>query len=203
MPFTGFAENGGCFTLAAFMTTVQVQEAPVPNRTAHMTHSTVMAVLYAISFSHLLNDTIQALLPSIYPMLRDSFNLKFAELGWITFTFQCTASLFQALTEPVQDRTPPPPPEDLTEALAAGNGRRRRNPREFTLPGLAALLEGACGARGRRTGCGSSAGWSPARCSTATRAGPRNRGAARSAGFAAAAAPPSNTMSEERHNINC
>src|SRR5271170_6268339 len=90
------------------MTTVQVQEAPVPNRTAHMTHSTVMAVLYAISFSHLLNDTIQALLPSIYPMLRDSFHLDFSQLGWITFTFQCTSSLFQPVVGFVTDKRPTP-----------------------------------------------------------------------------------------------
>jgi len=67
-----------------------------------------MAVLFAISFSHLLNDTIQALLPSIYPMLRDSFSLKFAQLGWITFTFQCTASLFQPLVGLVTDKRPMP-----------------------------------------------------------------------------------------------
>src|SRR5271170_2446811 len=96
------------------MTTVQVQEAPVPNRTAHMTHSTVMTVLYAISFSHLLNDTIQALLPSIYPMLRDSFHLDFAELGWITFTFQCTSSIFQPVVGFVTDKRPMP------HSLAAG-----------------------------------------------------------------------------------
>src|SRR5580658_2835598 len=94
------------------MTTVQVQETPVRN--ASMTAPTVMAVLYAISFSHLLNDTIQALLPSIYPMLRESFQLDFAELGWITFTFQCTASLFQPLVGWVTDKRPMP------HSLAAG-----------------------------------------------------------------------------------
>jgi MFS transporter, FSR family, fosmidomycin resistance protein len=84
------------------MTTVQVQEPLVHN--APVANSTIMAVLFAISFSHLLNDTIQALLPSIYPMLRDSFNLNFAQLGWITFTFQCTASLFQPLVGMVTDK---------------------------------------------------------------------------------------------------
>jgi MFS transporter, FSR family, fosmidomycin resistance protein len=57
--------------------------------------NTVFAVLFAISFSHLLNDTIQALLPSIYPMLKDNYRLSFTQLGLITFTFQCTASLLQ------------------------------------------------------------------------------------------------------------
>ena len=56
-----------------------------------------MAVLFAISFSHLLNDTIQALLPSIYPLLKESYRLDFAQLGLITFTFQFTASLLQPM----------------------------------------------------------------------------------------------------------
>ncbi|MET0263549.1 MAG: MFS transporter [Rariglobus sp.] len=59
--------------------------------------NTVFAVLFTISFSHLLNDTIQALLPSIYPMLKDSYQLSFTQLGLITFTFQVTASLLQPL----------------------------------------------------------------------------------------------------------
>ena len=105
------------------MTTVQVQDPPVRN--APLTHSTVMAVLFAISFSHLLNDTIQALLPSIYPMLRDSFSLNFAQLGWITFTFQCTASLFQPLVGLLTDKKPMP------HSLAAGM--------TLTLIGLLAL----------------------------------------------------------------
>jgi FSR family fosmidomycin resistance protein-like MFS transporter len=105
------------------MTTVQVQEQPVRN--APLVHSTVMTVLFAISFSHLLNDTIQALLPSIYPMLRDSFHLNFAQLGWITFTFQCTASLFQPLVGLVTDKRPMP------HSLAAGMG--------LTLVGLLSL----------------------------------------------------------------
>ena len=64
------------------MTSVQVQAAPVRN-TPLAVPSTVLTVLFAISFSHLLNDTVQALLPSIYPMLRDSFNLSFAQLDYV------------------------------------------------------------------------------------------------------------------------
>jgi FSR family fosmidomycin resistance protein-like MFS transporter len=107
------------------MTTVQVAETPAPNRNAALTHSTVLAVLFAISFSHLLNDTIQALLPAIYPMLKNSFNLSFAQLGWITFTFQCTASLFQPIVGWITDKKPMP------HSLAAGMG--------LTLAGLLAL----------------------------------------------------------------
>ncbi|CAM2882114.1 MFS transporter [Rariglobus hedericola] len=66
--------------------------------------NTVFAVLFTISFSHLLNDTIQALLPSIYPLLKDSYRLSFTQLGLITFTFQCTASLLQPLVGYLTDK---------------------------------------------------------------------------------------------------
>jgi MFS transporter, FSR family, fosmidomycin resistance protein len=65
---------------------------------------TVFAVLFAISFSHLLNDTIQALLPSIYPMLKDNYSLSFTQLGLITFTFQVTASLLQPIVGYLSDK---------------------------------------------------------------------------------------------------
>ena len=69
---------------------------------------TVMAMLAALSFSHLLNDTIQSLLPAIYPLLKDAYNLSFAQIGLITFTNQCTASLLQPVVGLVTDRRPLP-----------------------------------------------------------------------------------------------
>jgi MFS transporter, FSR family, fosmidomycin resistance protein len=71
-------------------------------------------VLVALSVSHLLNDTIQALLPSIYPLLKDSFRLNFSQIGMITFAFQLTASLFQPVVGALTDRHPQP------YSLAAG-----------------------------------------------------------------------------------
>ncbi len=70
--------------------------------------NTVFAMLFAISFSHLLNDTIQALLPSIYPLLKESYGLTFAQLGMITFTYQLTASLLQPVVGLVTDKRPMP-----------------------------------------------------------------------------------------------
>ncbi|MES2439682.1 MAG: MFS transporter [Verrucomicrobiota bacterium] len=70
--------------------------------------NTVYALLFAISFSHMLNDTIQALLPAIYPVLKNSYNLSFAQLGMITFTFQLTASLLQPLVGFITDKKPLP-----------------------------------------------------------------------------------------------
>ena len=69
---------------------------------------TVFALLFAISTAHMLNDTIQALLPSIYPILKQSYQLSFAQLGMITFTFQLTASLLQPLVGLFTDRKPMP-----------------------------------------------------------------------------------------------
>lgn len=77
----------------------------IPKRTAE---NTVFAVLFAISFSHLLNDTIQALLPSIYPLLKTSYGLTFSQLGLITLTFQFTASILQPVVGMVTDRKPMP-----------------------------------------------------------------------------------------------
>jgi FSR family fosmidomycin resistance protein-like MFS transporter len=69
---------------------------------------TVTAILLAISFSHMLNDTIQSLMPAIYPFLKDSFHLSYTQIGLITLTFQCTASLLQPVVGIVTDRRPRP-----------------------------------------------------------------------------------------------
>ena len=54
---------------------------------------TAFAVLAAISFSHLLNDTIQSLIPAIYPILKSSFALSFGQIGLLTLGLMLTASL--------------------------------------------------------------------------------------------------------------
>jgi MFS transporter, FSR family, fosmidomycin resistance protein len=69
---------------------------------------TVLLVLAAASFSHLLNDTIQSLIPAIYPVLKDSFRLSFGQIGLITLTFQLTASLLQPLVGLYTDHRPQP-----------------------------------------------------------------------------------------------
>lgn len=69
---------------------------------------TVVAVLAAISFSHLLNDMIQSLLPAIYPILKVSYDLSFVQIGFITLAFQITASLLQPVVGSITDRHPQP-----------------------------------------------------------------------------------------------
>jgi FSR family fosmidomycin resistance protein-like MFS transporter len=69
---------------------------------------TTFAVLLAISFCHLLNDMMQALLPAIYPTLKTAFHLSFAEIGFVTLAFQATASLLQPAVGLIADRRPMP-----------------------------------------------------------------------------------------------
>ena len=69
---------------------------------------TALAVLIAISFSHMLNDTMQSLLLSIYPMLKENYALDFGQVGLITLTFQVTASLLQPLIGLYTDQKPRP-----------------------------------------------------------------------------------------------
>ena len=88
---------------------------------------TVFPILFAISFSHLLNDTIQSLIPAIYPIVKDSFRLTFTQIGLITLTFQMAASLLQPFVGLYTDRKPQP------YSLAIGMG--------FSLAGLVLLSQ--------------------------------------------------------------
>ena len=77
---------------------------------------TAYAVLWAITVCHLLNDTMQALLPALYPVLKSAFDLDFGQIGLITLTFQLTASLLQPAVGFYTDRRPQP------YSLVAGMG---------------------------------------------------------------------------------
>lgn len=67
-----------------------------------------MRVLGACALAHLINDLIQAVLPSIYPMLKANYGLSFTQVGLITLTFQLTASLLQPWIGYHTDRHPKP-----------------------------------------------------------------------------------------------
>ena len=77
---------------------------------------TAFAVILSLSFCHQLNDMMQSLLPAIYPILKDSYHLEFAQIGFITLAFQFTASLLQPLVGMYTDRRPQP------YSLAVGMG---------------------------------------------------------------------------------
>ncbi|HEX8988064.1 MAG TPA: MFS transporter [Rhodocyclaceae bacterium] len=72
------------------------------------TDRTAFRVLGAISFSHFLNDMMQSLMLAIYPLLKSGLQLSFAQIGLITFAFQCTASLLQPLVGLYTDKRPMP-----------------------------------------------------------------------------------------------
>lgn len=68
----------------------------------------VVRIVGAAAFAHLLNDLIQAVLPSIYPMLKSDFALSFAQIGWIALVYQVTASLLQPWVGMFTDNHPQP-----------------------------------------------------------------------------------------------
>jgi FSR family fosmidomycin resistance protein-like MFS transporter len=65
-------------------------------------------ILWAASLCHMLNDMLQALLPAVYPILQGGFDLSFAQVGFLTFTYQLTASLLQPFIGLFADRRPMP-----------------------------------------------------------------------------------------------
>jgi len=99
--------------------------ADTKTQTDAVVQKTVFSILLAISLSHLLNDTMQSLIPSTYPLLKRSLHLDFSQLGLVTFCFQLTASLLQPFVGLYTDKRPQP------FSLAAGMC--------FTLAGLILL----------------------------------------------------------------
>lgn len=111
----------------AFMNPTPSRRATLPpaTRRAAPKQAAALGILLALSLSHLLNDSIQALIPAVYPLLKESFGLSFTHIGLITLTFQMSGSLFQPLVGFYTDRKPRP------YSLAVGMG--------ITLGGLVLL----------------------------------------------------------------
>jgi FSR family fosmidomycin resistance protein-like MFS transporter len=86
------------------MSTQILRAAPAPSAASKI----AFPVLWAASFCHLLNDMMQALLPAAYPILRGGLDLTFAQVGFLTFAYQLTASLFQPFIGYYTDRRPMP-----------------------------------------------------------------------------------------------
>jgi len=85
----------------------------------------LMPILVALSGAHLLNDLIQSMIPAMYPLLKESYALDFAQIGMITLAFMFTSSLLQPLVGAYTDKYPKP------FSLALGMG--------FTFAGLILL----------------------------------------------------------------
>jgi FSR family fosmidomycin resistance protein-like MFS transporter len=95
--------------------------SPAPS-SAVSANSTTFAVILSLSFCHLLNDMMQSLVPALYPILKDTYELSFSQVGLITLAFQFTASMLQPVVGLYTDKKPQP------YSLVAGMG--------FTLVGL-------------------------------------------------------------------
>jgi FSR family fosmidomycin resistance protein-like MFS transporter len=83
---------------------------PIPAQTTSGfdASKTVLPIVGAVSFVHLINDLIQSVLPSIYPMLKTNYELSFTQIGLITLAFQITASLLQPGIGLYTDKHPKP-----------------------------------------------------------------------------------------------
>ena len=101
--------------------------ASVSSRTA--VQVTTFSVILSLSFCHLLNDMMQSLVPALYPILKASHGLSFTQIGLISLTVQCTASMLQPLVGIYTDRHPQP--YSLTVGIA------------FTLVGLVLMSQAA------------------------------------------------------------
>jgi len=114
--YAGMSDN----TMAA--NAAPVTTASPAAASAVSTNSTTFAVILSLSFCHLLNDMMQSLVPALYPILKDSYELSFGQVGLITLAFQFTASMLQPVVGLYTDRKPQP------YSLVVGMG--------FTLVGL-------------------------------------------------------------------
>jgi MFS transporter, FSR family, fosmidomycin resistance protein len=70
--------------------------------------ATALGVLGAISVCHCLNDLMQSILPAVYPLLKSTYKLDFAQVGFITLANQVTASLLQPVVGTFTDKRPKP-----------------------------------------------------------------------------------------------
>ena len=81
---------------------------PENSASAVQADKTVMPIIFAVSFCHMLNDIMQSMISAIYPMLKADYNLDFWQIGILTLAFQCTASLLQPVIGIITDKKPFP-----------------------------------------------------------------------------------------------
>ncbi len=69
---------------------------------------TVYSILFSVAIAHLLNDLLQAVIPAVYPILKDKYDLTFTQIGLITFSYQLAASILQPFVGFYTDKKPKP-----------------------------------------------------------------------------------------------
>jgi MFS transporter, FSR family, fosmidomycin resistance protein len=104
---------------------------------------TVYPILVMLGICHLLNDMMQSLLPSIYPLLQQNFALDFGQVGLITLTFQITASMLQPVVGIYTDRHPMPYSLPVGMACTLGGLLLLSHAPSFPIVLLAAALVGS------------------------------------------------------------
>lgn len=72
------------------------------------TEKTVVSILFSIGFAHFINDLIQGVIPSVYPLIKLNYGLSFLQIGLITFAYQFTASILQPMVGYYTDKHPKP-----------------------------------------------------------------------------------------------
>src|SRR5690554_55924 len=75
------------------------------------TQKPIYSILVAISAAQLLNDLLQAVIPTIYPRLEQKYDLTLAQIGMITLCYQLAASIFQPVVGAYTDKNPKPYPQ--------------------------------------------------------------------------------------------
>ncbi|MGI8360089.1 MFS transporter [Bacillus cereus] len=69
---------------------------------------TIYRILFAISFGHFLNDSMQAVVPALFPILEKTMNLSYMQVGWIAFALNMTSSIMQPVFSMYSDKKPSP-----------------------------------------------------------------------------------------------
>ena len=87
---------------------MKAQEQYLKEDASQIAQKTIYTILFTISFTHLINDLIQSVIPSLYPLIKQNFNLSYAQIGLITLTYQLTASILQPFVGNYTDKKPKP-----------------------------------------------------------------------------------------------
>jgi MFS transporter, FSR family, fosmidomycin resistance protein len=64
-------------------------------KSVHKQNATIYGILFAISSGHFINDTLQAVVPAMFPIIEKSLQLSYTQIGWIAFSLNMTSSLLQ------------------------------------------------------------------------------------------------------------
>lgn len=85
-----------------------IKTAVLDNPQKEIVQKTVYSILFSVAIAHMLNDLLQAVIPAVYPVLKEKYNLTFTQIGLITFSYQLAASILQPFIGFYTDKKPQP-----------------------------------------------------------------------------------------------